>query len=183
DFCTMPPMRLMSIGYGHGKRETGTLNSLRVWLGETEEACQPVGREDMCLLETNIDDMSGEAFGHLFEKIFQAGAADAWLTPIQMKKNRPAVLVSVICRMELEQALIACLLGESTTLGVRQQRVARTVLPRTLRSIHTSYGVIRVKYAGGRAMPEYEDCHAAANLHHVSFYTVYQVAQEAAMHE
>ena len=112
-----PPLTVDRVGYGVGSRDMAELpNVLALWIGETQDS---EALAQVSLLETNVDDMSPEILGHVQEKLLQHGALDVWFTPIQMKKNRPAVTLSVICRPILESALIRVILEESSTLGVR----------------------------------------------------------------
>ena len=137
--------------------------------------------ETLTLLETNIDDMPAEWLGPLLEQLLAAGALDAWLTPIQMKKNRPAVQLSVLCRQEDAAALRAVIFTHTSTLGIRQQDVQRYSLPRRTEQVKTRFGTIRIKlaeYAPGqwKAAPEFEDCLAAARAHDAPLAEVYQAA-------
>ena len=112
-----PTLAVERIGYGVGTKDMAELpNVLALWLGETEGSDAVA---QVCLLETNIDDMSPEVLGYVQEKLLGQGALDVWFTPIQMKKNRPAVTLSVLCRPEMESALVKVVLEESSTLGVR----------------------------------------------------------------
>ncbi len=140
--------------------------------------------ETLLLLETNLDDMPAEWLGPLLEQLLDAGALDAWFTPIQMKKNRPAVQLSVLCPPDRAPALRALLFAHTSTLGVRQREVQRYSLPRRTVRVSTPYGAVRVKlaeYAPGRwkAAPEFEDCLAAARAHHVPLREVYEAALAA----
>jgi len=138
-------------------------------------------QETLLLLETNIDDMPAEWLGPLLEQLLAAGALDAWFTPIQMKKNRPAVQLSVLCPPENAAELRALLFAHTSTLGVRQQEVQRFSLSRRTQVVQTKFGEIRVKlaeYAPGqwKAAPEFEDCLVAARAHGVALRDVYQAA-------
>lgn len=140
--------------------------------------------ETLALLETNLDDMSAEWLGPLLEQLLAAGALDAWFTSIQMKKNRPAVQLSVLCKPDRAPELRALIFAHTSTLGVRQQRVQRYSLPRRMVRVETRYGSVRVKlaeYAPGRwkAAPEFEDCAAAARTHDVPLAQVYRAALTA----
>jgi len=140
--------------------------------------------ETLILLETNIDDMPAEWLGPLLEQLLDAGALDAWFTPIQMKKNRPAVQLSALCPPEKASGLRALLFAHTSTLGVRQQEVQRYSLPRRTERVETRFGPIRVKlaeYAPGqwKAAPEFEDCLAAARAHNAPLAEVYRAALAA----
>ena len=149
------------VSYGFGTRQLPWPNALRLWIGETTSTDIPEGEE--FLLETNIDDMNPQFFEPLSERLFTAGALDVWLTPITMKKGRPAIVVSAIVsanrRAEVERALFV----ESTTIGVRATHVSRTRAPRRFETVTTRWGDVRLKLRGwdGRVigvMPEYDDC-------------------------
>ena len=139
--------------------------------------------ETLILLETNIDDMPAEWLGPLLAQLLDAGALDAWFTPIQMKKNRPAVQLSALCQPQDAPGLRALLFVHTSTLGVRQQTVQRYSLPRRTQQVATQFGLIRVKlaeYAPGqwKAAPEFEDCLAAARAHGVPLDEVHRAAME-----
>ncbi len=178
-FGPIPAMTLTAVGYGAGTRTTPEPNVLRVLLGEAVD-----DREDatqtLTLLETNIDDMNPEIYGYVIERLLGAGALDAYLTPIIMKKGRPAVVLSALCQPSAAAALRDLLFAETTTLGVRVQQVTRHCLPRTSTTVTTPYGPIRVKVAaladGSKAAPEYEDCRRAAETHGAPLLQVYAAA-------
>ena len=166
----MPAMRVESIGYGAGKKDFGIPNVLRVMVGQAVEESGEV--EEVAVMETNIDDMSPQVYDVVMDRLFAAGALDVYLTPIQMKKNRPAVLVSVICAPEDTGRMSDILFEETSTIGIRIDRRSRTCLPREFVTVETRFGSIRVKVArkGGEvvnAQPEYDDCKAAAAAHAV----------------
>ena len=171
-------MRLTAVGYGAGTRTTPEPNVLRVLLGEVD--AESPSAEKLVMLETNIDDMSPEVHGYVTERLLAAGALDAYLTPVLMKKGRPAVVLSVLCRPDDASRLRGLLFAETTTLGVRTVEVVRHCLPREIRAVRTPYGEIRVKVArwedGEKAAPEYEDCRRAAQAHGVPLLRVYQAA-------
>ena len=177
-FGPIPAMRLTAVGYGAGTRTTPEPNVLRVLLGEVDG--ESPAAEKLVMLETNIDDMSPEVHGYVMERLLAAGALDAYLTPVLMKKGRPAVVLSVLCRPDDASRLRGVLFAETTTLGVRMVEVARHCLPRDIRVVQTPYGEIRVKVArwedGEKAAPEYEDCRRAAQAHGIPLLHVYQVA-------
>jgi pyridinium-3,5-bisthiocarboxylic acid mononucleotide nickel chelatase len=178
-----PAMRLLGAGVGAGTRDIpGRPNVLRLLLGETD-AARPV--RTMLLIETNIDDMPGELFGHVQERLLTAGAADVWFTPIQMKKNRPAVLLAALCRPELEETVAGLILAETTTLGLRVQEVRRLEAEREVLRFESSLGpaAVKVKRLPGRppvAAPEYDVCRELAARHGLPLLEVYGiVAAEA----
>lgn len=155
EFSTVPLMRVETCGYGMGTKDFGQLNAVRALLGEMED------EENLCVLACNLDDMTGEELGFAQERLFEAGALDVWTTPIGMKKGRPGVMLSVLCRPEQTHALTACLFQHTTTLGVRESYVQRYTLRRETRTAETPWGPVRVKTASGcgvqREKPEYED--------------------------
>jgi uncharacterized protein (TIGR00299 family) protein len=181
-----PPMRLERVGYGYGTTVLPWPNALRIWLGELDEAAPasaPAAGGEV-LLETNIDDMPGEVFGYLMDRLFEAGALDVYFTPISMKKNRPATMVSVIAPAERRAALETVLLTETTTFGVRCLAIARTKSDRRHETVLTPFGPVRRKRKEwqGRlidSVPEYEDCARLARAHGVAFRTVYEAARQA----
>jgi uncharacterized protein (TIGR00299 family) protein len=169
-----------STGYGAGNRDPGDYpNVVGLWIGESAsvEPGDLTIEDDVRLLETNIDDMSGETLGYVQERLFNAGALDVWTAPIQMKKGRPGVLFSVLCRAKQEGELARLILRESTTLGVRRRAVERYVAERGMIRVETSHGEVgvKVKRVGGHITgvhPEYEDCrevamHSGMPLHEI----------------
>jgi hypothetical protein len=185
EFGAIPAMRLSAVGYGAGDRLTPEPNVLRVLLGETAAAASPdLQVETLSLLETNIDDMNPEVYGYVQERLLAAGALDVYLTPILMKKGRPATLLSVLCQQAEAGSLRAALFDETTTLGVRTTEVTRHCLARSVEQVATPFGTIRVKLVqlpggGSKAAPEYEDCRQAAEAHGVPLRLVYEAAMLA----
>jgi uncharacterized protein (TIGR00299 family) protein len=179
-FGAIPAMQLAAVGYGAGTRTTPEPNVLRVLLGDMGDGYSV---ETLVVLETNIDDMSPELHGYVMERLLTSGALDAYLTPVLMKKNRPGVVLSVLCRPEDAARLRDLLFAETTTLGVRTSEVQRHCLPREIETVDTPYGAIRVKVArwgdSEKAAPEYEDCRRAAAAHRVPLWQVYQAALRA----
>jgi uncharacterized protein (DUF111 family) len=166
-----------SIGYGAGSRDPkGFPNALRLMLGEMEEPkgefdANSHGRteldskreETIVVIETNIDDMNPQVYGFVMERAFALGALDVFTIPAQMKKDRPGVLLTVLCEPEKAEAMIEMLLVQTTTLGVRHYEAKRRVLERAIEQVETEYGLVRVKVArdGARTLhfqPEYDDC-------------------------
>jgi len=178
-----PPMVVERIGYGAGtKRFADRPNLLRALLGRP---AVPLGRDQMALIETNIDDANPELFDWVMERLFAAGARDVWFTPIQMKKNRPATLLSVLCEPAARDALAAIVLAETTAIGVRFATVERLTLPREMAQVETEYGPVAVKIATApdgarRATPEYESCRAIARARGVPLKIVYDAASRGA---
>jgi len=164
DFGEMPEGIITGIGYGLGHTEFPWPNVLRAVL--VQEAA-PLLSDTVALLEANLDDMTAEAMAHALERLMEAGALDAWLTPIHMKKGRPGFTFSVLCEPQEEQRLAALMLRETTTLGLRRSRSERFILPREVQVVETRFGPIRCKVARvegapARVKPEYEDCRRAA---------------------
>ena len=184
DYGSIPQMTTGSMGYGAGTREyTDFPNVLRVLVGETE-ADQPTD-ERLWMLETNLDDASPQIIGHVMDRVLELGALDCFFTPVQMKKNRPGVLLSVLCEGPAEkEAVMRLLFMETTTLGVRSYEVLRRALQRSVVQVETQYGQIDVKVAhlDGRVvneMPEFEQCRAAAVNANVPLKVVEEAARVA----
>ncbi len=179
-FGPLPAMTVARVGYGAGGRDLPRPNVLRLFLGETAEAAPA----EIVGLETNLDDVPAEVLGYLMERLLAAGALDVFYTAIQMKKNRPGVLVRVLCDPRDEAACTDLLFRETTTLGVRRQPYTRTTLPRETRTVETPYGPVRVKVSRWadieRAEPEYDDCRARAEAAGVPLLAVYRAARGAA---
>jgi hypothetical protein len=161
----IPMMRVDAVGYGAGTHKLEFPNVLRVLVGEEEprEKGAPAPATSEVVLETNIDDLNPELYTYVLERLLAGGAQDAWLTPIVMKKGRPAVTVSVLCAPELADMLRRILFAETGTLGVRSTPAAKWALERELIKVETSYGVVAVKIgllegAAVTVAPEYEDC-------------------------
>ena len=166
EYGPIPQMTTESMGYGAGTREYPDFpNVLRVLLGETEAVSAT--DERLWMLETNLDDASPQIIGHVMDRVLELGALDCFFTPVQMKKNRPGVLLSALCGPNEKEAIMKLLFMETTTLGVRSYEVLRRALRRSVVQVETQYGVIDVKVAhlDGRIvneMPEFEQCRAAA---------------------
>jgi uncharacterized protein (TIGR00299 family) protein len=164
-FAALPLMRVRAIGYGAGDKDfPRTPNVLRVLVGD---AGASASTEVVVVIECEIDDMNPQLFGPLMDRLQQAGALDVYYAAVQMKKNRPGTLVTIIARPADRDALSAILFAETTTIGVRYQDVHRECLEREVRAIETPVGVIRFKIArrDGRvlnASPEFDDCARAA---------------------
>lgn len=173
EFCHQPLMRVEAAGYGAGSRLYESFpNMLRLALGDS--GAQDFARvENVILLEANIDDMNPQHYDYLLDRLYASGALDVWVTPISMKKNRPATLVSVLASESERARLARELLAHSTTLGVRFQPWQRYVLERDAVRVETSYGPVRVKrgWLDGEVShfwPEYEDCRRLAETNGVA---------------
>lgn len=180
-----PPMRVAAIGYGAGTWDLpGQANVLRVLIGEALPAEAAAGEETLMMLETNLDDCTPELVGWVTEQALAAGALDAFTAPVQMKKNRPGVLLSVLCAPGDAERLTALLFRETTTLGVRSYAVRRRALARALEKVETPWGAVAVKVArldGAvlNAAPEYDDCARLARERGVPLKQVMAAAQAA----
>ena len=181
---SQPALRLQRVGIGAGQRELPWPNVLRLWVGEPLEA-ELAPHTALSVLETNLDNMNPEFYGHVMARLFEAGALDVYLAPVYMKKNRPGTMLGVVARPEDEAALAALMLRETSTLGVRAHRSLRYELERELRLVDTPYGALQVKlkWLGGQvvsAAPEYEACRKIAAEHGVPLADVYRAADQAA---
>ena len=185
EFGALPRMKLEASGYGAGTREYKKFpNVLRVIIGEEmerDDLTDPVD-EPLWMMETNIDDLSPQIFGHVMDRALELGALDCYFTPIQMKKNRPAVLLSLLCRDTDREKLSDMIFTETTTLGLRSYQVQRRALERETVRLETRYGPIDVKVArmNGRVvnqMPEYAQCREAALLANVPLRVVEEEAR------
>jgi len=182
-FGRQPPMVYDRVGYGAGDREfPGFANLLRVLLGVREG--NPAG-DRAVVLETNLDDLSPQVVGALYDLLFASGALDVWTTAAGMKKGRPGIVLSVLAPPGREAAVESVLFAETTTLGVRRHEVDRTTLPRSFATVKTRWGDVRVKVAvlpggGIRGAPEFEDCLALARKAGVPVRDVLEEARAAA---
>lgn len=160
-FGALPPMTVDSMGYGAGDRDfKGHANVLRALIGESTSAPEATL---VCVIEANIDDSSPQVLGYALERLMEAGALDASLSPLQMKKNRPGSLLRVIARPEDQERLVQTIFAETSTLGLRIQAAERRVEERRIVNVETSFGTVRMKVSGhGAFAPEYEDCRAIA---------------------
>ncbi len=184
-FGPAPSFIQTAVGYGAGSRSLEQIpNMLRVRMGKQD---QPNRIETLYQIEANIDDMSPEVYGYLFERLLELGARDVYVTPITMKKGRPAHLLGILADRDRSEKIIETILSETTTLGVRYHTVERRVLQRTIRQVGTKYGIIGVKVGlvdnAQRIAPEYEDCVRLARQHGVPLLTIYQAASRAASEE
>lgn len=177
EFGAIPEMRIEKTGYGAGTREyQGFPNVLRLILGEEEKNNEQrtTYNERLILIETNIDDLSPQILGFVMERAFELGALDCWFTPIQMKKNRPATMLSILCAQEKREVLVGMLYTETTTLGIRVREIERDCLPREVVKVETEFGAVDVKIAryNGKivnAKPEYEQVREIAVKFNTSF--------------
>lgn len=189
EFGPIPPMKIERIGYGSGSREfPDTPNLLRVFAGERTDAQSQMTGDAVCVVETNIDDMNPELFGYVMDKLFHEGALDVFLIPGTMKKNRPGTKVEVLCPPEKMDAVSACLLTETSTIGVRYQWVRRNILKRFQATVKTRFGEIRVKCVldpsgRRRCTPEFDACRKVAQERNVPLTEIYDAVAGAVQDE
>lgn len=177
-----PALRLTAVGYGFGRRELPWANALRLWLGKAES---DLPSDKVTVIEANIDDMPGELLGGAMERFFAAGALDVYFTPIQMKKNRPAVMLSVIATEARAAELARLVLSETSTLGVRLQPMARLKCERWQETVETRFGPVlaKAKRLGAKVSlsPEYDDASRLARERGVPLAEVYAAVAAASL--
>jgi uncharacterized protein (TIGR00299 family) protein len=167
-FGPQPPMSVTAIGYGAGTLDLeGQPNVVRIMIGEAAEKTVAGFDEEIAVIEANLDDMNPQIYGYFLEKALAAGALDAYTTPVQMKKNRPGTLLTVLCRSQDTNALMSLIFAETTTFGARTYRAQRRTLPREFLNVATAFGDVRIKISrvNGRILhvaPEYDDCRKLA---------------------
>ncbi len=176
DFTTLPAMVTRKIGWGAGYKDLSIPNVLKVYLGDMEDPC-----ENFIVMETNIDDCSGEILGHTEELLFKNGALDVFFTPIFMKKNRPAYRMTVACRREDMLNLQKIIFRETTTIGIRYRSEYRTELERENVEMETKYGKIRVKKVRNNGetyvYPEYESLKEVASKNNIPLKELYKLEE------
>lgn len=189
EFGRIPGMKIEKTAYGAGTRDYKDFpNVLRLILGEVQslnsetDDRQPK-TDNLLLLETNIDDLPPQIFGFVMERAFDLGCLDCWFTPVQMKKNRPATMISILCAAEQREVLTELLYTETTTLGVRIREVERNCLPREIVNVETEFGLVSVKIArfNGKIInvkPEYEQIRRIALQSKKSFREIEQSVVE-----
>lgn len=164
----MPVMKVSKIGYGMGKKDFVNANCLRAMAGETPDESGEVAE-----LSCNIDDMTPEAVGFAIDELFAGGALDVFKTPVGMKKNRPGILLTCICPTEKSDEVANLIFLHTTTIGIRKNVCSRYKLDRSVRTVQTKFGPVRIKEAGGygvhRVKPEYDDISAIAKVNGISF--------------
>lgn len=164
---------IIKTAYGIGNRDSEVPNVLRVYLCENTDEIKDVSTENAIVLESNIDDMNPEHYEFILDQLFQAGASDAWIVPIIMKKSRPAVTLSILCKEALAEKMKTIIFTHSSTLGIRESSIKKNMLRREESQIDTIYGSIRIKksFFNGkliRTKPEFEDCKKLAETHQIS---------------
>jgi pyridinium-3,5-bisthiocarboxylic acid mononucleotide nickel chelatase len=175
---SMETLRVSGVGYGAGTKEIPQVpNLLRVIVGEIDD----VSNEEMVVIEANIDDMNPEVHPYVIAKLLEAGAADAWLTPVIMKKGRPGTVLSVLAQAPMAESLSAIIFAETTTIGIRSYGVSRRILARAKRTVRTSLGDVSVKVivSGGaeRLVPEFEECRRLAERHKLPLVQIYRTLE------
>jgi pyridinium-3,5-bisthiocarboxylic acid mononucleotide nickel chelatase len=182
-FAAFPEMKIEKSGYGAGSRElAGHPNVVRLTIGEAASAlASKTASETITVLEANLDDLNPQVFGYVMDRLLEEGALDAFGMPVQMKKNRPGTLLTVLCKPEDAAKLTHLIFTETTTLGVRRRDEVRQTLARRWESVRTQWGEVRIKIASMNGTvtnyaPEYEDCRRIASEHHVPLKTVMQEA-------
>ena len=187
-FGEFPAMKIQASGFGAGARELpGQANVLRLTIGEaaSQSVLDAPGNEGtVTVLEATIDDMTPQVFGYVLENLLQNGALDAFGLPVQMKKSRPGMLLTVLARNQDAQRLADLIFAETTTIGLRTRREQRMILPREWVPVETRWGTVRIKLAHLRgeetnAAPEFEDCRRIAEEHRVPLKMVMQDAMRA----
>jgi pyridinium-3,5-bisthiocarboxylic acid mononucleotide nickel chelatase len=185
-FGPRPLMRIEGAGYGAGSRDlAGVANVLRITIGEEIRFDQPASaREQVAVIEATIDDMNPQIYGYFQERAFEQGALDVYATPVQMKKNRPAMELTVVCTPESVERLSRLIFAETTTIGIRYTIAERKTLQRQFAEVQTEYGPVTIKVSSldGRRMnfvPEYEDCRRLAVENDVALKEVQAAAVRA----
>jgi pyridinium-3,5-bisthiocarboxylic acid mononucleotide nickel chelatase len=182
-FGSLPAMAVQSIGYGAGQRDLPQqANILRLLVGEAADAAPT--NDTIWVLETNLDDSTGEVIGHCISQLWEAGPLDVYTTSIQMKKNRPGVKLSVLCRAEVVAAMESIVFRETGTLGIRRWSTVRHVLAREARQVTTAWGPVdgklgRLDDGSIHFAPEFESCRQIAIENHIPLCKIYTAAQEA----
>ena len=179
-FGPMPHMKVNRVAHGAGNKDiAGQPNVLRIMLGEPQDAYE---EDTTIVIETNIDDMNPQVYDHVIRKLMGQGAQDAYLTPIIMKKGRPAIMLSVLTDKTNEAAVLDTIFRETTSIGVRISEVGRKKLSREIQEVETQYGKVRVKISKHgevilTVIPEYEDCRKIAEEKQVPLKTVIEEAK------
>jgi uncharacterized protein (TIGR00299 family) protein len=184
EFGPVPAMKIDRTGYGAGQKDIAHPNLLRLLVGETAGSTGPFQSDKITLLETNLDDATGEMIGHCSQQLWQAGALDVSTTALAMKKNRPGVLLQVQCKASDAEKLAEIIFRETTALGLRRSTLERWILPRKSIAVETQYGevvgiVATLPNGGERFSPEYDSCSRIADKCQVSLATVEAAARAA----
>ena len=190
-FAAFPEMKIEKSGYGAGSRDfPGHPNVVRLTIGEalSNALAAKSASETITVLEANLDDLNPQVFGYVMDRLFEEGALDAFVVPVQMKKNRPGTLLTVLCKPEDATRLTRLVFSETTTLGVRRRDERRQTLARRWETVPTPWGEVRIKIASMNGTitnyaPEYEDCRRIAAEHHVPLKQVMGSAVESYLAE
>ncbi len=179
EFTEQKNFTISKVAYGIGHRDNAIPNVLRVFLGQSQDKLS----EKAKMIECNIDDMNPELYQYVMNKLLDNGAMDVFLTPITMKKSRPAMKFSVLCKQELAEKLSNIMFEETTTLGVRSYDVDKSIMVRKIITIDSPFGAIRIKQAllNGKVVkwkPEYEDCKVIAEGHNIPIRKVYNIVRQ-----
>ncbi len=181
-FTELPAMKIEKAGYGAGSRDfPAHPNVLRLIVGEAAAIPSKTLTDTVTVLEANLDDLTPQIFGYVMDRLLEEGALDAFAVPVQMKKNRPGTLLTVLCKPEDATRLTELIFAETTTIGVRRRDEARQTLARRWENVRTLWGEVRIKIASMNGTvtnyaPEYEDCRRLAAENHVPLKTVIQEA-------
>jgi uncharacterized protein (TIGR00299 family) protein len=184
-FGPQPAMSVSAIGYGAGSADlAGQPNVLRIMIGEAAEKVVPGFQEEISVIEANLDDMNPQIYGYFLEKALAAGALDVYTTPVQMKKNRPGTLLTLLCKPSDTQTLMSLIFAETTTFGARTYSAQRRTLPRETVNVHTRFGLVRIKLSRingsiRHIAPEYEDCRKLAKEKNIPLQQVIDEAVRA----
>ncbi len=188
-FAAFPEMKIEKSGYGAGSRDfPGHANVARLTVGEAaSKLAGKTASDTVTILEANLDDLNPQVFGYVMDRLLEEGALDAFGMPVQMKKNRPGTLLTVLCKPEDASKLVELIFAETTTLGVRRREEMRQTLARRWENVLTPWGEVRIKIASMNGTvtnfaPEYEDCRRIAAQHHVPLKRVMGEAVEAYLH-
>jgi pyridinium-3,5-bisthiocarboxylic acid mononucleotide nickel chelatase len=185
-FGAVPAMQLQKIGLGAGTKQMTLPNILRLWIGETADSS---ALEEIWVLETQIDDVNPQVIGYLFDRLLAAGAVDVFTQPVGMKKSRPGILLTAICHSAQITVCETIIFKETPTLGIRRSLQQRSILPRSIQTVQTKYGLVRVKVATSNQpgdhevwniQPEFADCAQLAQQHQVPWQDVHNAAKIAA---
>jgi pyridinium-3,5-bisthiocarboxylic acid mononucleotide nickel chelatase len=184
-FGPQPPMTVSSIGYGAGSIELeGQPNVVRIMIGEAADKVIAGFDEEISVIEANLDDMNPQIYGYFLEKALAAGALDVYTTPVQMKKNRPGTLLTLLCKPQDTNSLMSLVFAETTTFGARTYRAQRRTLPRESVNVHTQFGDVRVKLSRVNGCilhvaPEFDDCRKLAVEKNVPLQRVFNEAMRS----
>ncbi len=183
-FGPIPSFKITAVGYGAGSTDPGYANFLRVLFGRSDPA-EDIQEDKIAVMEANIDDLNPEIYGYVMEKLFEAGAVDVYFTPVQMKKNRPGIHLTVLAPPEIMTGIRDLIFTETTTLGFRLTIARKMMRPREVETVLTRWGPVRIKYTpdpeGGvpfHYAPEYEDCRDVALKAGLPLKEIYRLVED-----